>query len=379
MFRSVVGLVAIVGVSATIPARGADAPLHLNHQGVIAVQGARFNGQGDFWFALIDPATGGNLWTHDGSRVGEQNQQPDTAVSLTVINGIYNVRLGDNGMANIDSSIFNMHDVALRIWFDDGVNGSHQLAPDQPASGVPFAFRSATIDDNAVTTTKIVNDAVTSAKIASSAASLNKVSGGAMSSVGGNVGIGVSPAEQRLHVAGNFKTNRFTLDQDGFWGRMRIGTGQPDGQTRLYLRKTDGVTPADLYTGAVSASSIGTNSITADSATLGQEAWQAAALICQVNFGFGTNPAGVFKDSNGIVHLRGTIKDCGGFNVPLFDLPVGYRPANTELFLIPAGPSTDSLIPWPIRIRNNGRVELVNTQSFHDIKVLDGITFRAAN
>jgi hypothetical protein len=89
-----------------------------------------------------------------------------------------------------------------------------------------------------------------------------------------------------------------------------------------------------------------------------------------VNFGSGFNDAGYFKDANGVVHLRGLIKS-GVIGTAAFNLPIGYRPKNTELINA---------------ISNNalGRLDILNTG---DINLaagsniwfsLDSITFRAA-
>jgi hypothetical protein len=50
-----------------------------------------------------------------------------------------------------------------------------------------------------------------------------------------------------------------------------------------------------------------------------------------VNFGAGTQVAGYTKDTNGWVHLRGTIST-GTLNTAAFVLPSGYRPAATRGF-----------------------------------------------
>lgn len=143
MFNNVLSSVLIVIGAAALPVR-AGVPLRINHQGAISVHGERFTGQGDFWFALVNPANGENLWTNDGSDVGLLNEQPETPTALTVMNGIYNVSLGGDGMVDMNSAIFNTPDVALRIWFDDGRgNGTHQLTPDQPIASAPYAHHTA--------------------------------------------------------------------------------------------------------------------------------------------------------------------------------------------------------------------------------------------
>jgi hypothetical protein len=121
-----------------------------HHQGVIAVRGDRFTGQGQFRFALIQSDTDTYLWTNDGSAVVHPSP-PTEAVSLTVINGVYNIRLGDADVINltaIPDSVFAANDsVFLRIWFDDGQgNGIHRLTPDVAISQAPYAVRAALCD-----------------------------------------------------------------------------------------------------------------------------------------------------------------------------------------------------------------------------------------
>ena len=61
----------------------ADVPATLSHQGVIAVLGERFTGDGAFRFALVDADTTAYLWVNDGSGVAAPNA-PTNAVTLDV-------------------------------------------------------------------------------------------------------------------------------------------------------------------------------------------------------------------------------------------------------------------------------------------------------
>ena len=121
-----------------------DVPLQINHQGLVKVEGVRFNGNSDFRFAFVNPETNLNLWTNDGTQVPGPGT-PTSPVTLLVMDGIYSVRLGNSdlpGMTVIPNSTFNNDNVVLRIWFDDGTkNGVQQLAPDHPLTSTPFAFR----------------------------------------------------------------------------------------------------------------------------------------------------------------------------------------------------------------------------------------------
>lgn len=135
----------------------------------------------------------------------------------------------------------------------------------------------------------------------------------------GNVGIGVEQPSEKLEVNGNIKIN----------------------------------------------GGIKTNFIT-------QEDWIAPTLLNGwVYYGHVWNTAGYFKDSFGIVHLKGLIKN-GSTGQPIFTLPAGYRPAQQELHAA----CTNSNTIGRIDIRANGEVIM---ESGSNVWIsLDGITFRAA-
>jgi hypothetical protein len=87
------------------------------------------------------------------------------------------------------------------------------------------------------------------------------------------------------------------------------------------------------------------------------------------------NNAGYFKDSMGIVHLRGLVK--GGTiarDKPIFTLPEGYRPNLRELHVVCTGTSNKS---GRVDIEPNGQVSAVAGDS--SWISLYGITFRAAS
>jgi hypothetical protein len=103
------------------------------------------------------------------------------------------------------------------------------------------------------------------------------------------------------------------------------------------------------------------------------------------NYGFGFNTAAFFKDSLGIVHLKGIVRwtrnaglqaDCDYWTI--FQLPVGYRPALWEIL-----PAFKNSQPTRIDVGNNGWVYLCTPAGQNTIKEdwfsLDGMTFRAAN
>lgn len=143
--RSVVVAVCLV---LTAQVAVAAIPLLINHQGIVKVDGEAFSGYGGFRFALIDGATGNNLWTNDGSNLGA-SATPDNAVTVSVSQGMYNLRLGDvdlPGMEAIPSSVFSGDNVVLRIWFDDGTTGVQQLTPDRRITSAAYAFHALNAD-----------------------------------------------------------------------------------------------------------------------------------------------------------------------------------------------------------------------------------------
>jgi hypothetical protein len=101
------------------------------------------------------------------------------------------------------------------------------------------------------------------------------------------------------------------------------------------------------------------------------ESWIAPTLLNSwVNYGGGTTPAGYYKDSFGIVHLRGLIKD-GTLASAAFVLPAGYRPVNQEDFCqITSGGAGRCLI-----YAAGSVIPQTGGNSWYS---LAGITFRAA-
>jgi len=142
-------------------------PLQVNYQGRVTVGGRLFDGNGLFRFTLADRKTSVTLWCNDGSQVGQSAANvPLAAVNLPVINGIFNVRLGDTSlprMAALPSAVFDSDRVVLRVWFDDQIpgHGNRLLLPDQPVVSVAYAFHA------------LKADSATTATFASNASRLN--------------------------------------------------------------------------------------------------------------------------------------------------------------------------------------------------------------
>ncbi len=259
MLRRIFGWTLIISIAAILPVRGQDIPLHINHQGVVAVFGERFTGQGEFRFALVDPGTGANLWTHDDTNVGVQDQQPDTAVSLTVISGLYAVRLGEKGNL-IDPAIFDTPDVALRIWFDDTLNGTHLLTPDQPIASAPFAFHSATVDDNAITTEKIANGTVSTADLAGNAVTSAKITNGTVTAadLANNSVDTVEIADNAITKA---KMTNGSVDTDELAGSAVTSAKIADGTVATTDLANNSVNGSKIQDGSVGFADLATGSV----------------------------------------------------------------------------------------------------------------------
>jgi len=110
----------------------------LPHQGRVSVSGTPFDGNASFQFALVEQ-TGNIVWNHEGGTT-----TPTTVLTLEVVNGFYKCTLGDasiSGMSSLSPDLFDINNqLALRIWFDDGINGLQQLGTDQPLHVAPYAL-----------------------------------------------------------------------------------------------------------------------------------------------------------------------------------------------------------------------------------------------
>ncbi|MDB4350555.1 hypothetical protein OAB11_01105 [Verrucomicrobia bacterium] len=94
---------------------------------------------------------------------GNQDGQPDQAVSVPVSAGLYSVLLGDTSLANmapIPAEAFANNPLYLRVWFDDQVNGYAQLTPDQRVIPAGYALVAGTVADGAITAEKLAPGAL---------------------------------------------------------------------------------------------------------------------------------------------------------------------------------------------------------------------------
>ena len=120
----------------------------LPHMGRVISNGKPFEGEGSFWFALINDANQ-TVWNHEGSA-----DIPNQALKISVQNGFYQIGLGDQGipgMSPLDPSLLlQWPNLKLRIWFDDGINGIHKLGQDQPLEKAPYSIASDHFRDSSI-------------------------------------------------------------------------------------------------------------------------------------------------------------------------------------------------------------------------------------
>jgi hypothetical protein len=116
------------------------------------------------------------------------------------------------------------------------------------------------------------------------------------------------------------------------------------------------------------------------------EAWHGATFFAPslwANWGGNSNPVAYMKDQLGFVHLRGVAKNISGSTLAggcglldtgvVFQLPLGYRPANDERF---ADVNTDGF--GYLDVTQTGIVCSGPSTPAAGYVTLDGFTFRAA-
>ncbi|MCB1100278.1 MAG: hypothetical protein KDN22_32230 [Verrucomicrobiae bacterium] len=187
--RQVLALLGTASLCCAIPSPSHAVPQLISFQGRVQVGGIDFTGSGSFKFALVNKAGDTTLWSNDGTSIA--GFEPADAVSLSVVNGLYSILLGDATIPNmsvVPVAVFANDEVLLRIWFDDGTHGFQQLEPDQRIAAVGYAMMAAnaqtarSVPDGAITSAKLAAGAVGTTQLADGAVSADKISNGTITS-----------------------------------------------------------------------------------------------------------------------------------------------------------------------------------------------------
>jgi len=231
-----------------------------------------------------------------------------------------------------------------------------------------------------------------------------------VNSTSGNVGISTTAPGAKLDVRGNMQIRSGTalglpnlalydttaMTQGvgggiGFLGEFQTGfyeqysyirglkassvSGNRDGQMAFYT-SSGGTDTERMRIDNHGNVGIGTTSpgakleVSGGETILQQQAWQTPTLLNSwANYGGSYNPAGYFKDSMGIVHLRGLVRS--GTASTIFTLPVGYRPDYRQLFATETSPNVNGRLD----VDTSGNVIMYGGSNAWFS--LDGATFRA--
>jgi hypothetical protein len=142
------------------------------------------------------------FWSNDGSSV--DGSEPADAVTVSVKEGLFTVRLGDAALGNmtvVPADVFTNRDVRLRLWFGEGAAGFTRLTPDQRLGSVGYAMLAQRVVEASIGTSQLANGIVTVEKLAEGAVTSAKILDGTITTsdldagvlgafwqVGGNAG-----------------------------------------------------------------------------------------------------------------------------------------------------------------------------------------------
>ncbi|MGI8604581.1 MAG: hypothetical protein ACR2OZ_16540 [Verrucomicrobiales bacterium] len=174
----------------------AQVPQLINYQGRVAVGGVNFDGSGQFKFALVDDEGTTTHWSNDDTSTS--GREPSATVTLAVTEGLYSALLGNVTLPNmtiVPAAVFSNADVRLRVWFNDGTNGSQLLTPDQRIATVGYAMMPGNMLGGAITGAKIaascvggtqINGAVGNAQVATNGPPVTSANAASESENSGN-------------------------------------------------------------------------------------------------------------------------------------------------------------------------------------------------
>ncbi|MEY4488641.1 MAG: hypothetical protein RIQ79_1149, partial [Verrucomicrobiota bacterium] len=199
-------------VACFVATLSAQVPQLINYQGRVAVGTVNFEGTGQFRFALVNATGTTTYWSNDGTSTA--GGAPTAAVSLTVTKGLYSVLLGDTALPNmqaVPATVFANSDVRLRVWFNDGVNGSQLLTPDQRIAAVGYAMMAGTVPDGAITGAKLATGAVGSTQLAAGAVGSSQLAAGTVLTGQEITGYAQSVAANTSYLATGAEAMQITL------------------------------------------------------------------------------------------------------------------------------------------------------------------------
>lgn len=113
-------------------------PEHVLYQGEISVDGQAY--EGNLQMKLLLHNNSQSLWSHDST--GDLLTEPNTAIEVEVVDGLYSVALGDNtqtNMAPLGNSILGQSELYLRVWIDEGSGSFSLISPDKAFQSVFYA------------------------------------------------------------------------------------------------------------------------------------------------------------------------------------------------------------------------------------------------
>src|SRR5512139_1272609 len=73
----------------------------VSYQGRVSVNGQPFNGTGQFKFAVVNAEGTLAYWSNNATGLSTAPFTPTNAVALPVVNGLFNVLLGDTSLPNM--------------------------------------------------------------------------------------------------------------------------------------------------------------------------------------------------------------------------------------------------------------------------------------
>ncbi|MFQ4136449.1 hypothetical protein PGN35_009020 [Nodosilinea sp. PGN35] len=332
-------------------------------------------------------------------------QVPPTDGSVIVLGRVTLSDAGNVTTGGIDRSV--RSPIASAVIAPEAIN-TEQLAPASitTVKVVDGAITTAKLPDSSVTTPKLANGAVITAKIAPNAVGSAQLANGAIganqlaaSAVGtaqlANGAVTLDKLNTTVSTAflpvsggtitGGDLTLKATANDAGdiiFQDsanrqKGRIWSNPASNVSGLFLSSGDNT--ADISIDQNGNVGIGITNpsaklhVAGGGTVLEQESWQTPTLQNGwVRYDNTFNPPGYFKDSVGIVHLRGLVRS-GTIGAVIFTLPSGYRPQFQELFSASTSPNSYA------RVDVTAAGAVVATTGNNGWLSLDGITFRVSS